>query len=139
MTKPIFSAHPHMLGFERLEALAQAAARGAESGYPPFNIEALVKDRFRITLAVAGFGPEDLSVTVEAGHLVVTGRQPGEGEGREFIHRGIAARAFRRSFVLADGVEVAEARLGSGLLHVDLERHAPEQVVTRIEIRSGEQ
>ena len=137
MTKPIFSAHPHMLGFERIEALAERAARGAESGYPPFNIETRGEGRIRISLAVAGFAPDDLSVTVEDRQLIVRGRQPAEGEGRRFLHRGIAARAFQRGFVLAEGVEVAEARLSAGLLHVDLERTEPEPVVKRIDIRSS--
>ena len=138
MTKPIFSAHPHMLGFERLEALAERAARGAEAGYPPYNIERTGENALRITLAVAGFAPGDLDVTVEDRQLVVKGRQPAEDEGREFLHRGIAARAFQRGFVLAEGVEVAEARLRSGLLHIELERTEPESVVRRIDIRAGQ-
>ena len=138
-TKPIFSAHPHLLGFERLEALAAAAAREG-GGYPPYDIEALSPDArrgaIRITLAVAGFAEDDLSVTVEDRQLVIEGRRPPEDDGRAFLHRGIAARAFRRAFVLAEGVEVADARLRAGLLHIDLERDEPEPVVRRIEIRS---
>ena len=136
-TKPIFSAHPHLLGFERLEALAAAAARDG-GGYPPYDIEALATGAIRITLAVAGFAPADLTVIVEDRQLVIEGRRPSEDEGRAFLHRGIAARAFRRAFVLAEGVEVADARLRAGLLHIDLERDEPEPVVRRIEIRSGD-
>ena len=134
MTKTGFGAHPYLLGFDQLERLAERAARGAE-GYPPYNIEHQAPDTFRITLAVAGFAEDDLAVTLEDRQLVIRGRQADEAdEDRRFLHRGIAARAFQRSFVLAEGLEVSGARLENGLLHIDLQRRTPEQIVRSIPI-----
>lgn len=133
MTKISLGAHPYMLGFDQLERMAERAAKGAE-GYPPYNIEHIAPDGFRITLAVAGFAEDDLSVTTEDRQLVIRGRLAEPGEERVFLHRGIAARAFQRSFVLADGVEVVSARMENGLLHVDLKRVKPQQVVQTIPI-----
>jgi HSP20 family molecular chaperone IbpA len=135
MTKLTLSAHPYLLGFEQLERLVERTAKTAE-GYPPYNIEATSETAYRITLAVAGFRDEDLAITVEDRQLVVRGRQQDDSEGRVFLHRGIAARAFQRSFVLADGVEVAGASMENGLLHVDLRRVVPDTVVQTIAIRS---
>lgn len=137
MTKLSFGSHPYLLGFEQLERLVERTAKSAGEGYPPFNIEAVAENAYRITLAVAGFREADLSITVEDRQLVVRGRQADEAEGRVFLHRGIAARAFQRAFVLADGVEVAGAALEHGLLHIDLARSVPETVVQTIAIRSG--
>jgi HSP20 family molecular chaperone IbpA len=134
MTKLTFGAHPFLLGFEQLERLVERTAKTASEGYPPFNIEATSDHTYRITLAVAGFHDEDLSITVEDRQLVVRGRQSEDNSERVFLHRGIAARAFQRSFVLADGVEVAGATMEHGLLHVDLHRHVPETVVQTIRI-----
>lgn len=135
MTKLSFGAHPHLLGFEQLERLVERTAKTAGEGYPPFNIEAVSDNEYRITLAVAGFRDEDLSITVENRQLVVRGRQAEEAEGdRMFLHRGIAARAFQRSFVLAEGVDVARAGLEHGLLHIDLRRSVPDVVVQTIPI-----
>lgn len=134
MTKLSFGAHPHLLGFEQLERLVERTAKTASEGYPPFNIEAVSENAYRITLAVAGFCEEDLSITVENRHLVIRGRQAEETEARLYLHRGIAARAFQRSFVLAEGVEVAGAALELGLLHVDLRRETPDPVVQTIRI-----
>ncbi|MCL4144351.1 UNVERIFIED_CONTAM: hypothetical protein GTU68_009982, partial [Idotea baltica] len=106
-------------------------------GYPPFNIEQTSERSYRITLAVAGFAESDLSITVEDRQLVIRGRQSDDSEGRIYLHRGIAARQFQRMFVLADGVEVGEAIMENGLLHVDLTRAAPETVVQTISIRKG--
>jgi HSP20 family molecular chaperone IbpA len=136
MTKLTFGAHPFLLGFEQLERLVERTAKTASEGYPPFNIEATSEHTYRITLAVAGFREEDMSITVEDRQLVVRGRQADDSEGRVFLHRGIAARAFQRSFVLADGVEVAGAAMENGLLHIDLRRQLPETVVQTIAIRS---
>lgn len=136
MTKPIFTSHPHLLGFDVLEQLVQRTADSG-GGYPPFDIEALSENAYRITLAVAGFAESDLFVTVEHRELMVQGERAEERAGRSFLHRGIAARRFRRSFVLADGVEVARARLSQGLLHIDLERAVPETVVKTIPIGTG--
>ena len=138
MTKLSFGAHPYLLGFEQLERLVERTAKTASEGYPPFNIEAVSENAYRITLAVAGFREEDLSITVEDRQLVVRGRQAEDEGDRVFLHRGIAARAFQRSFVLADGVEVAGAqRWKTGLLHIDLRRSVPETVVQTIRIGQG--
>ncbi len=134
MTKLSFGAHPYLLGFEQLERLVERTAKSGAEGYPPFNIEAVAENAYRITLAVAGFREEDLSITIEDRQLVVRGRQTEDVGDRVFLHRGIAARAFQRSFVLADGVEVAGATMEHGLLHVDLRRHVPETVVQTIRI-----
>lgn len=133
MTKISLGAHPYLLGFDQLERLAERAAKGAE-GYPPYNIEHIAPDGFRITLAVAGFSDADLSVTTEDRQLVIRGRLAEPDGERVYLHRGIAARAFQRSFVLADGVEVQGAQIENGLLHVDLRRLQPEQVVQTIPI-----
>ena len=109
----------------------------ADNGYPPYNIEQVSDHAFRITLAVAGFAEDDLSLTVEDRQLVVRGRQRDDQSDRVFLHSGIAARQFQRTFLLADGVEVGGAKLMNGLLHVDLERAAPETVVRQISIDKG--
>ncbi|MBL9054830.1 MAG: Hsp20 family protein [Rhodobacteraceae bacterium] len=134
MTKLTFGAHPYLLGFEQLERLVERTAKTASEGYPPFNIEAVAENVYRITLAVAGFRDEDLAITVEDRQLVIRGRQAEDSGERVFLHRGIAARAFQRSFVLADGVEVAGANLDHGLLNIDLRRAVPETVVQTIRI-----
>ena len=133
MTRPLFAGHPHLLGFDHLERLAERAAK--PDSYPPFDIEALSPDVWRITLAVAGFGEDDLSITVEGRQLVVRGRKAGCAEdGRSYLHRGIAARRFERSFVLSEGVEVTGADLSRGLLALRVERAAPRPVVKTIPI-----
>lgn len=138
MSRVTFASHPFLLGFESLDRLIERTAKAGADGYPPFNIEMQSEDRYRITLAVAGFRDEELSVTVEDSQLVVRGRQAEEKEGeRVFLHRGIAARQFQRSFVLAEGVQVTGASLESGLLHIDLERVKPEPVVQTVRITSG--
>ena len=137
MTKLSLGSHPYMLGFEQLERMLERSAKSGNEGYPPFNIEQTSDSSYRITLAVAGFREEDLSITVEDRQLVIRGRQKDEAEGRVFLHRGIAARQFQRSFVLADGVEVGQAVLENGLLHVDLERARPETVVQTVKINKG--
>jgi len=135
MTKLTFGAHPFLLGFDQLERLVERTAKSGTDGYPPFNIEQTGESGFRITLAVAGFRESDLSITVEDRQLVVRGRQSDDAAAdRVFLHRGIAARAFQRSFVLAEGVEVAGATLENGLLHVDLKRAVPDPVVQTIRI-----
>ncbi|MDP2085072.1 MAG: Hsp20 family protein [Gemmobacter sp.] len=136
MTKSSFGGHPFLLGFEQLERLVERTAKAGADGYPPYNIERLGDNDYRITLAVAGFRDGDLQITVEDRQLVIRGRQDDGEDTRVFLHRGIAARQFQRSFVLADGVEVAGARLENGLLHVDLRRSVPEPVVQTIRIVS---
>lgn len=133
MTKITLGTNPYLLGFDQLERLAERAAKGAD-GYPPYNIEQCGADGFRITLAVAGFAEGDLSLTIEDRQLVIRGRQSGEQDGRVFLHRGIGARAFQRSFVLAEGIEVERAGLENGLLHIDLRRIVPQAVVKTIPI-----
>ncbi|MEI2807074.1 Hsp20 family protein [Albidovulum sp.] len=138
MTKLTFAAHPFLLGFDQLERLVERTAKTGNDGYPPFNIEQSAENGFRITLAVAGFREDDISITVEERQLVIRGRQAEEAEdARVFLHRGIGARAFQRSFVLAEGVEVAGARMENGLLHIDLVRAVPEKVVQTIRITRG--
>lgn len=134
MTKLTFGAHPFLLGFDQLERLVERTAKSGGDGYPPYNIEQSSENAFRITLAVAGFREDELSITVEDRQLVIRGRQAEDDTGRVFLHRGIAARAFQRSFVLADGVEVEGALIENGLLHVDLRRSTPEAVVQTIRI-----
>jgi HSP20 family molecular chaperone IbpA len=137
MSKLTLGSYPHLLGFEQLERLLERSAKTGNEGYPPYNIEQTSDYSYRITLAVAGFGEDDLSITVEDRQLVIRGRQSDDSENRVFLHRGIAARQFQRSFVLADGVEVGEAVMENGLLHVDLTRAKPEQIVQTIQIRKG--
>ena len=112
----------------------ERTAKAGNDGYPPYNIEQRGDASYRITLALAGFAEDDLSITLENNQLVIRGRQAEDAEGRVFLHRGIAARQFQRSFVLADGVEVVGARLEHGLLHIDLARSVPETVVRTIAI-----
>jgi len=138
VSKLTLGSYPHMLGFEQLERLLERSAKSGNEGYPPYNIEQTSDFSYRITLAVAGFAEEDLVITIEDRQLVIRGRQTEESEGRVFLHRGIAARQFQRMFVLADGVEVGEAIMENGLLHVDLTRSRPETVVQTINIRKSE-
>jgi HSP20 family molecular chaperone IbpA len=138
MTKLSLGTHPFLLGFEQLERLVERTAKSGNDGYPPYNIEQTSDRSYRITLAVAGFAEEDLVITVEDKQLVIRGRQKDDSEGRVFLHRGIAARQFQRSFVLADGVDVGEAVMANGLLHIDLTRRVPDTVVQNVRIRRNE-
>ena len=135
-TRTILFDSPFLLGFEHTRALIERAAKAAADSYPPYNVEQTGESRFCITLAVAGFSPDQLSVTVEDNQLVVSGKREGDGRGdAAYLHRGIAARGFMRSFVLADGMEVEGAALEHGLLHIDVVRLEPERHVRRIAIR----
>ena len=125
---------PLLLGFEHFERALDRVSKVSGDGYPPYNIEQLGDGSLRITLAVAGFTMNDLNLTVEDNQLVVRGKQADDGS-RVYLHRGIAARQFQRSFVLAEGIEVSGAWLDNGLLHVDLVRPAIEARVRTIEIR----
>ena len=124
---------PLLLGFEHLEQILDRASRTSPEGYPPYNIEQTSETGLRISLAVAGFSMDDLSVTIEDNQLMIRGRQIEDSE-RIYIHRGIAARQFQRSFVLADGIEVTGAEVDHGLLHVDLKRIVPESEVRAVSI-----
>jgi len=139
MTKLDLGSHPHLLGFDRLERLVERTARSDSDGYPPFNIERRGSNAYRITLAVAGFGEDDLGVTVEDRQLVVRGKHADEDRQRVFLHRGIAARRFQRSFALAEGVEVSGAWLENGILSIDLERVEPKKDVQTIKISRSEE
>ena len=124
---------PLLLGFEHLEQILDRASRTSAEGYPPYNIEQTSEHGLRITLAVAGFSMDDLSVTIEDNQLMIRGRQV-DDEDRLYLHRGIAARQFQRSFVLAEGIEVTGADMDNGLLHVDLQRIVPEPEIRTIPI-----
>ena len=134
MTRMTFASHPFLLGFEELDRLVERTTKTGNDGYPPYNIEQIDANSYRITLAVAGFSEDDLNITLEDNQLVVRGRQSEDDPPRTYLHRGIAARQFQRSFVLADGVEVSSATIENGLLHIDLLRQQPESVVQTINI-----
>lgn len=125
---------PLFLGFDHLEQMLERASKTSSDGYPPYNIEQISQTGLRITLAVAGFTMDDLQITQEDNQLVIRGRQTDDSQGRIFLHRGIAARQFQRSFVLAEGIEVRGAWLDNGLLHVDLAKPQPEVRVKNIPI-----
>ncbi len=136
MTRVSMFSSPFLLGFEPFERALDRIAKSASDGYPPYNVESLSEHHLRITVAVAGFTPEELTVAVEGSTLVVRGRQ-GEQNERVFLHRGIAARQFQRSFLLAEGIEVTGATLDNGLLHIELERPLVEPQVRTIAIKSS--
>ena len=127
---------PLLLGFDHFERALDRVSKVSAEGYPPYNVEQLGENSLRITLAVAGFQMSDLSITVEDNQLVIRGRQTDDAQ-RIYLHRGIAARQFQRSFVLAEGIEVKDAYLDNGLLHVDLVRPEAESRVRNVEIKSG--
>lgn len=128
---------PLFLGFDHLERTFDRLKKTGADGYPPYNIEQTGEDSLRITLAVAGFSMSDLDVEVDQNHLTIRGKQIEEDE-RLYLHRGIAARQFQRSFVLADGIEVQGAKLDNGLLHIDMQRVRPESVARKIKIAPSE-
>jgi HSP20 family molecular chaperone IbpA len=143
MTRMSLLSSPLLLGFEEMERLIDRIGKSGSDGYPPYNIERIpaavangssgTPETLRITLAIAGFKREQIDITVEDNQLNIRGRQE-EDKSRQFIHRGIAARQFSRTFVLADGVEVKSADLSDGLLRIDLARREPERLVRKIEI-----
>ena len=130
----LFSS-PLLLGFDQFERALDRVSKATADGYPPYNVEQIGDNALRLTLAVAGFKPEELSVHIEDNQLVVRGKQSDETD-RVYLHRGIAARQFQRSFVLADGIEVVGAALDNGLLNIDLRRRAAEGTVRAIEIKT---
>jgi len=127
---------PLLLGFDHFERALDRVSKVSSDGYPPYNIEQVDENSLRITLAVAGFSMNDLKLTVEDNQLVVRGRQS-DDDNRVYLHRGIAARQFQRSFVLAEGIEVRGAWLDNGLLHIDLMRPPVEARVRTIEIKDA--
>jgi HSP20 family molecular chaperone IbpA len=138
MNRSILFDSPFLLGFEHTRALVERAAKAAAESYPPYNVEDRGDGGIRITLAVAGFAPDQLEVTVEDRQLVVAGKRDGGTKPEEaYLHRGIAARGFIRTFVLADGMAVEGATLEHGLLHIDLARPEPERRIVRVPIRSA--
>ena len=136
MTRVSPFGSPLLLGFDRLEEMVDRLSRSATDGYPPYNVVHMGDERLRISLAVAGFDEGDLDVTVERNELHIRGWQA-EENGAVYLYRGIAARRFHRTFLLADGIEIDGARLDNGLLHIELTRHAVPEIVRTIAIRSG--
>lgn len=125
---------PLFLGFDDFEKTVNRLRKTGNEGYPPYNIEQVGDYELRITLAVAGFSMDDLDVEIDQNQLTIRGKQQDDDQDRIFIHRGIAARQFQRSFVLADGIEVQSADLNNGLLHINLERIIPESQAVKIKI-----
>ena len=128
---------PLLLGFDRLEEVVDRLTRSSAEGYPPYNVVHLENERLRISLAVAGFDEDDLDVTVERNELHIRGRQA-EDNGAVYLYRGIAARQFHRTFLLADGIEVDGARIDRGLLHIDLTRPTAPEIVKTVPIKGGD-
>lgn len=126
---------PLLLGFDHFERTLDRISKASSDGYPPYNVEQTAENRLRITLAVAGFSSEELQVQVEDNQLLIRGRQA-DDKDRVFLHRGIAARQFQRSFVLAEGIEVVDANLDNGLLHIELEQPIAEPKVKQVQIRT---
>ncbi|MEM6811270.1 MAG: Hsp20 family protein [Pseudomonadota bacterium] len=125
---------PMFLGFDHFEDTFNRLRKNASEGYPPYNIEQIHENGLRITLAVAGFTMNDLDVEVEKNQLTIRGHQSDDDDSKIYLHRGIAARQFQRSFVLADGIEVLGASIDNGLLHIDMERKEPESTARKIKI-----
>ena len=137
MNRPLLFDSPFLLGFEHTRNLIERAAKAAADSYPPYNVEGRDDGGVRITLAVAGFSADQLEIQLEGEQLTIAGRRGENGEeGRDYLHRGIAARGFIRTFVLADGMAVEGATLEHGLLHVDVARPEPERSVQRIPIKT---
>lgn len=136
MGRPSLFGSPWLLGFEDFERALERVSKNAGDAFPPYNVEQHSDSRMRIVLAVAGFGPEDLSVQLEGNQLVIRGRQQTVADDN-FLHRGIATRQFRRNFILADGIDVTAASLEDGLLRIDLERPLENSEVRSIAISTG--
>jgi HSP20 family molecular chaperone IbpA len=141
MNRSVLFDSPFLLGFEHTRSLIERAAKAAAESYPPYNVEDRGDGGIRITLAVAGFSPDQLEVTIEDRQLTIMGKRDGNAARPEdaYLHRGIAARGFIRSFVLADGMVVEEASLEHGLLHIDLARPEPEKRIVQVPIRTRTQ
>ena len=138
MSRPGPFGHPYCLGFEEVERLVERLARGhAEAASPPVNIEEIAQDGLRLTLAVAGFAPEQLSITLSGRELTVKGERTQPPEGRTYLHKGIATRGFQRGFLLAENLEVAGATLTNGLLRIELIRRPQTPEISQISITLG--
>jgi HSP20 family molecular chaperone IbpA len=136
MTRLSLFNNPLLLGFDHFERTLDRVSKMPAEGYPPYNIEQVDEERLRITLAVAGFSEDDLSIQLEGNQLAVRGKQSDDdGANRVFVHRGIATRQFQRNFVLAEGIEVESAEMDNGLLNIDLRRPPAEESIRSIEIR----
>jgi len=136
MTRMSFFNSPLLLGFDQFERTLDRITKAGAEGYPPYNVEQIADDHLRITLAVAGFRPDDLEIEIEDSQLSVRGQQTDETD-KVYLHRGIASRQFHRSFVLAEGLEVAGANLDNGLLAIDLKRVKASPKVRSVPIGSG--
>ena len=134
MTKILFGAYPFLLGFDRLESLVEKTVKSNGDAYPPFNIEQSTKNKYRLTLAVAGFSDNELQITLEGNKLTVRGKKIIKKEEELYLHRGIATRQFQKNFVLSDDVSVIKATTVNGLLNIDLERFEQESLVKKITI-----
>lgn len=143
MTRPTGFSSPLLLGFDDIERALERVTRTASDGYPPYNIERIAANngelpRIRIVLAVAGFSRDEIDISVDDSELTIVGKQVDDGN-RDYLHRGIAARQFKRTFVLADGMDVVGADLKDGLLAIDLVRPEPDRKVRKIDISSNNQ
>ncbi|MFP6716299.1 MAG: Hsp20 family protein [Alphaproteobacteria bacterium] len=136
MARSSIFGSPMLVGFEPFERMLEQMSKASSDGYPPYNIEQLNERQFRISLAVAGFGPEELSVVVDDSRLTISGHHREDGQ-QSFLHRGIATRQFQRSFLLANGLEISGSWLDNGMLHIDIVRLDPGTRVRQIEIRSS--
>lgn len=137
MTRMTVFNSPFLLGFDQIERTLDRLSKSSGDSFPPYNIEQLGEDTYRITLAVAGFGPNDVAVTVEENQLLIRGKQA-DDKDRTYLHRGIAARQFQRAFLLAEGIEVMRADLTNGLLNVDLKRPQAVPTLKKIPVTQGE-
>ena len=140
MTRPTGFSSPLLLGFDEIERALDRVSRASSDGYPPYNIERIATDSgdspcIRIVLAIAGFSAGEVDISVDDSELTITGKQV-DDDRRDYLHRGIAARQFKRTFVLADGMEVTSADLKDGLLSIDLVRPEPGRRIRKIEISS---
>ena len=136
MTKILFGSHPFLLGFDRLESLVQQTVKSSGDAYPPFNIEKCSKNKFRLSIAVAGFLDEELEVTLNDNQLIVKGKKKDVGK-KIYLHRGIATRQFQKNFVLSDDISIVEATAENGLLNIDLEQIEQNSLFKKIPIRKG--
>ncbi len=134
MSRLSFAAHPFLLGFEQIDRLLEKTIKIGNDGFPPYNIELSDENSYKITLAVAGYAEEELSVTLEERQLIITGNQSEKGSDVTYVHKGIAARHFQKSFVLADGVEIEGAELEKGLLNIFLVKRQLDLKIKSIKI-----